>query len=250
MAIASREQLRHDLFVDPYFGDAVRFVFANVGDVNGKLVLDNGCGSGEIGILFALEGAQVIGLDKREAALGDARRLAGRYHAQHSLLFVTCNSEEMPIADGSVDVIFSRSTIQYMKYDVIILQYMRILKDDGVLAIIENLRYSPIINFYRLFRRYTARSPADIAYVNSIYGYITVKQAEKLAEKFISSVHREFHFFRIASIYLGRWLGRGVAVRKVDGLLAGVDNGLFRLFPVMRHVAWFTALVCWKKRHG
>jgi SAM-dependent methyltransferase len=250
MVIASREQLRRDLFADPFFGDAVQFVFANVGDVGGRTVLDNGCGSGEIAILFALDGAHVIGLDKRETAVRGARHLAETYGTQRNLLFAACNSEEMPIADASVDIIFSRSTIQYMKYDDIIRQYMRILRDDGTLAIVENLRYSPIINFYRLFRKWTARAPAEIAYVKSIFGYMTVTQAEELAGKFGASAHREFHFVRIASIYLGRWLGRGVVIRKIDGTLAVIDHALFRIFPFMRHLAWFTALVCWKKRHG
>lgn len=249
MTIALRELLRQDLFDDPYFGDAVRFVFDSVGSVDGKTVLDNGCGTGQVAILFALDGAHVIGLDKRHSALSDARRLAEGSGGQDRLLFVNCDSEEMPIADASIDIIFSRSTIQYMDKDTIIQQYMRILKDDGYLAIIENLRYNPIITMYRLFRRWRARSASDIAYVNSISGYITVGQAEDLARKFVLAVHLEFHFLRIASIYLGRRLGSGAVVKKVDGLLAAADRALFRNFPFMRRVAWFTAFVCAQKTH-
>jgi ubiquinone/menaquinone biosynthesis C-methylase UbiE len=75
----------------------------------------------------------------------EAKRLAQLYNTDHKCTFINCKSELMPIADASIDIIFSRSTMQYMDYDKVLSEYMRVLKPSGTLAVIENLRYSPLI---------------------------------------------------------------------------------------------------------
>ena len=168
----STERFKQRILSDPYFGDAVQFVFSTIGNVQNKIILDNGCGPGMLSVLFALEGGDVIGIDKCERAMHEAKRLAQLYNLDHKCTFINCKSETMPIADASIDIIFSRSTMQYMDYDKVLCEYMRVLKPSGTLAIIENLRYSPLINLYRWYRRSKAKTVPEIEYAASIRQYL------------------------------------------------------------------------------
>jgi SAM-dependent methyltransferase len=149
----SKERLKQRILSEPFWGGAVQFVFSTIGNVRNKIILDNGCGPGMLSVVFALEGGDVIGIDKCERAMHEAKRLAQLYNTDHKCTFINCKSETMPIADASIDIIFSRSTMQYMDYDKVLCEYMRVLKPFGTLAVIENLRYSPLINLYRWYRR-------------------------------------------------------------------------------------------------
>jgi ubiquinone/menaquinone biosynthesis C-methylase UbiE len=244
-----KARLKQQILTEPFFGDAVQFVLAKIGRFENKTILDNGCGAGEISVLFAHEGGNVIGIDKRQTAIDEAKRLARSYNTDNRCCFINCNSESMPIADASIDIIFSRSTIQYMDAEKVFNEYMRILKPSGILAIIENLRYNPLINIYRLYRSLSAKTPGEVKYVKSIRKYISIRQVEQIADYFIQSDHREYHYFRMLSIYLRMSSNESLFARKFDGLLSRIDTKLFEWFPLLRHFAWFTALVCKEKNY-
>lgn len=250
MGANSKERFKQMILSDPYFGDAVQFVFSAIGNVQNKIILDNGCGSGMLSVLFALEGAEVIGIDKQESAVREAKRLAQSYNIDHKSTFINCKSEWMPLADTSIDIVFSRSTLQYMDYGKVLCEYMRVLKPSGTLAIIENLRYSPLINIYRWYRRIVAKTPAEVDYVTSIRQYLTVRQIETIASRFISSDHREYHILRIVSIWLNALFQEATLTQKLDQLLARIDRKLFEVFPLLGNLAWFTAVICQRKKYG
>jgi ubiquinone/menaquinone biosynthesis C-methylase UbiE len=250
MDVNSIERFKQRILRDPYFGDAVQFVFSNIGNLQSKIILDNGCGPGMLSVLFALEGGNVIGVDKCESAMHEAKRLAQLYNTDHKCTFINCKSELMPIADASIDIIFSRSTMQYMDYDNVLSEYMRVLKPSGTLAVIENLRYSPLINLYRWYRRISAKTPTEIEYVTSIRQYVTVRQIENIASGFIFFDHREYHVFRVFSMWLNTLSQEAIIMQKLDQLFARIDRNLFELCPLLRHLAWFTALICQKKKYG
>jgi ubiquinone/menaquinone biosynthesis C-methylase UbiE len=247
--VNSKERFKQRILSDPFFGDAVQFVFSKIGKLQSKIILDNGCGAGTLSVLFALEGGDVIGIDECERAMREAKRLAQLYYIDSKCTFINCKAEAMPIADASIDIIFSRSAMQYMDYDKVLCEYMRVLKPSGTLAIIENLRYSPLINLYRWYRRISAKTTTEIEYVTSIRQYITVRQIETIASRFRFSDHREYHLVRIVSIFLNT-LSQAVLIQKIDRLFARVDRTLLELFPLLRHLAWFTALICQKKKYG
>jgi ubiquinone/menaquinone biosynthesis C-methylase UbiE len=247
--VYSAERLKKQILSEPFFGDAVQFVLAKIGSFENKTILDNGCGAGEISVLFAHEGGNVVGIDKSPIAIGEAKMLARSYRTEHRCRFINCNSESMPIADASIDIVFSRSTMQYMDAEKVLNEYMRILRPSGILAIMENLRYNPFINGYRLYRSLSAKTSGEVEYVKSIRKYLSVRQVEEISAYFIRSDHREYHCFRMLSLYLRMSLNKSLFARKLDVLLFRIDTKLFELFPLLRHFAWFTAVVCQEKNY-
>jgi ubiquinone/menaquinone biosynthesis C-methylase UbiE len=250
MTPTSKEQLREDIVTDPFFGDAVRFVLSKLGDVRGKVIFDSGCGGGKMSVFFALQGATVIGIDKDETKLNEAIGLSDSFGVRSSCSFLLGYSEKCPIDSGSIDIIFSRSTIQYMEREKALNEYVRILKPGGSIALVENLPYNPFINLYRIHRKLTARTQQQREYVGSIKGYITPNDIDRLRTKFRFVEQRQYHLFRMASIYLKRYLkgppGSTIAQR-LDSLLSNIDDSLLTSIPFLRKLAWFVAVIIIEK---
>lgn len=242
MSINRKEQFREELINDPYFGDAVRFILSKLGDIRGKVVLDSGCGAGKMSAFFALHGAKVIGIDKDANKLIKAVRLAKSLEVASSCFFVLGSSEASPIGIESIDIVFSRSTIQYMEREKVLNEYIRILKPNGNMALIENLPYNPLINFYRIHRKLTARTQQQQSYVESINGYIKFRDLNRLKERFRFADQRHYHLFRMASIYLTEKLPRSAYARRVDYFFGRVDAILVDSAPFLRKLTWFVAM--------
>jgi SAM-dependent methyltransferase len=74
-------------------------------DVDGKDLVELGCGTAYFGAWLARRGARVVGVDPTTAQLETARRM----QKQHELEFplVEAAAEDVPLPDGSFDVVFS-----------------------------------------------------------------------------------------------------------------------------------------------
>lgn len=243
----SLEQIEGEVISDPIFGAAVEFLLGKIGDVQNKVILDSGCGSGKMSVFFALKGANVIGIDKDSACIDRATKLAHSCGVQSNCLFLQGYSESTTIDSCSIDIVFSKSTIQYMERERVLNEYIRILKPRGSLALIENLPHNPLINLYRLHRRLFCRIQQEMEYVNSIRGYITLREIQSLASRFHYSEHHEHHLLRIVSIYLRLYSRQNFLAKELDVLLSSVDGRILSLFPSLKYLAWFTVLYCQEK---
>lgn len=97
--------------------------------VDGRRVLDAGCGSGLYCELLLGRGARVTGVDESAAMLEHARRrLAGR----DVELRVADLRDPLPFADGSFDGVLSALTLHYLEdWSVPLAEFRRVLAPDG-----------------------------------------------------------------------------------------------------------------------
>ncbi len=109
-------------------------------EVEGKIVIDFGCGDGEDAVEVAARGAnKVIGIDIRQHALAKARQSAADRGVADHCTFTTKTDEK-------ADVILSLDAFEHFENPAEILRIMRrLLKDDGsVIAAFGPTWYHPL----------------------------------------------------------------------------------------------------------
>jgi ubiquinone/menaquinone biosynthesis C-methylase UbiE len=135
---------------------------------SGKLeVLDVGCGTGEIGLLFAELGHHVTGLDLSEKMLAKAREKTSQKMFDNT--FKKGDAEDPPFDAGTFDVVVTRHLLWTLPHpDTAVKNWKKVLKKEGVLIVIDGLYNGGLIerktrqfigDFLTLLfeRRYTRR---------------------------------------------------------------------------------------------
>jgi SAM-dependent methyltransferase len=104
-----------------------------LGDVQGKRVLELGCGAARWSIALARKGARPIGLDLSDRQLTHARRAVTR--ARVSVPLVQATAERLPFADGEFDVVFcDHGAFTFSDPALAVPAAARVLRPGGLLA--------------------------------------------------------------------------------------------------------------------
>ena len=106
---------------------------------SGRLeVLDVGCGTGEIGLLFAELGHHVTGLDISEKMLAKAREKTS--NKVFDSTFKKGDAEDPPFEAGTFDVVVNRHLLWTLPHpDIAVNNWKKVLKKGGVLIVIDGL---------------------------------------------------------------------------------------------------------------
>lgn len=241
--VKSTTSLVREVLRDPLFGQALDYALRHLGDLSGKVVVDAGCGDGTLSAYFALLGATVIGVDKNLNAIEKATERIKMFGLANRCQFLCESVESMTLRHATADVVFSRSTMQYVDRAKAVNEYGRILKTNGALALLENLPHNPFIQCYRLWRQARSRSEEQREYLKSIRGYLTHQEIEGLKNYFGHVIHQEFHVLSVFSIYPLMFRESRIA-RCAFNSMSALDGALLRAIPFSRHWAWFTAVIC------
>lgn len=97
-------------------------------------VLDAGCGTGRTAqaLLRRYRGCRVVGLDLSEGMLKRARRRRARFRAPRP---VCADVARLPLADDSVDLLFSNLMLQWCNdLDAVFAEFRRVLRPRGLVS--------------------------------------------------------------------------------------------------------------------
>lgn len=119
---------------------SLEYAFYLLGDVQGKTVLDLGCGSGENMIPLLKRGAAVIGIDISPELIELARRRVSNYGLNARLLVGSAYDTTLPAE--SVDVVFSMSLLHHLDLSQARAEILRVLRPNGILILREPIRFS------------------------------------------------------------------------------------------------------------
>lgn len=101
-------------------------------------VLDAGCGTGVMGLLFAEMGHQVTGIDLSEAMVRKAQEKA--YAQNLPVELGTGDAEHLPFRDASFDVVINRHLLWTLPHPEIALEeWHRVIQKGGVVLIIDGI---------------------------------------------------------------------------------------------------------------
>ena len=109
-----------------------------IGDVQGKKVLDAGCGYGYYSVLMAERGARVTGIDISERMIELAKQNARM--ASIECQFLVCDMQDLRVfTENSFDMVISSIVVGYLdNLEKAFSEVFRVLKCNGVFAFSEN----------------------------------------------------------------------------------------------------------------
>jgi malonyl-CoA O-methyltransferase len=97
-----------------------------------RTILDAGCGTGHFSaaLLRRYRGARLLGMD---LAHGMLKKASGRQRWFRRPTLIEGDAEALPLADASVDMVFSNLTIQWCDPRTVLAEFARVLRPGGLL---------------------------------------------------------------------------------------------------------------------
>ena len=212
-----------------------------VGRIEGKRVLDVGCGFGRESIMFAQRGAIVHAVDLSEESISRASELAQRIGV--NVTFQVGNIDLIDYDEDYFDVIFNRAILHHLPDPTeTLLKLSCFIRPDGLLIAQEPRLENP---FARVGRRFfnpstTTEHPFKHGELESIFA----KAFDKVSVKY---------FFVLAPLCFAFGFIRPLRSRKLQNtsfaFLHKVDEALFR-GPFLRKYAWLEIVHSVKHKAG
>lgn len=117
----------------------LEYAFHLVGDVQGKTVLDLGCGKGENLIPLIERGARVFGMDISPDLIAISQQRLRAANVEASLSVGSAYDTGLP--DESVDIVFCMALIHHLDIERVRNEVWRILRKDGAIILREPIRF-------------------------------------------------------------------------------------------------------------
>jgi len=145
------ESINVDLTNEALTAPEMRFIVHKLGDINGKTLLDVGCGLGEAGVYFAKKGAQVTVSDLSEAMLEVAKKLATLNGV--NVESVKSPAEGLELAGRKFDIIYLGNLFHHVDTEEAIKNVKSMMHSNSIMVSWDPVAYNPLINLYRMWAK-------------------------------------------------------------------------------------------------
>ncbi len=195
-------------------------------DVNGKRVIDLGCGTGIISSLLVKKGAEVTGIDISKNMIKIAKtRVKGAR-------FLVGDIENMDLPSGYFDIGVCVLTMDYISdMKRVLREINRVLKKSGTLILIVrnpfvsstkpiDSRHKHVRKFYYYFKEYKIRYAWD-EFHNNLVDYEIHRPMENFTKQFVSNGFIISYYFDLKPINQKnknrKWIDYNLRVPKFSG---------------------------------
>jgi SAM-dependent methyltransferase len=126
----------------------MRYIRKVLGDLQGRTLLDIGCGLGEASVYFALLGAEVTSTDISPGMCDTTRRLAEHNGVKLSTHVSAAEDFGFP-EDCKFDIIYMGNLLHHVDIAATMRRLVKHLKPNGVFISWDPVLYNPVIEVYR-----------------------------------------------------------------------------------------------------
>lgn len=121
-----------DVSLEPRGKDHLWTVVAGLAPSDGELAVDVGCGEGDDALALARRfGVRVIGVDPVDRHLELATAAARGAGEAADVTFRLGRAEQLPIGDGTADLIWAKESLMYADVDAAFAEFRRVLRPGG-----------------------------------------------------------------------------------------------------------------------
>jgi len=209
-----------------------------VQDLEGKVVLDYCCGTGEFSFLPALRGAKVFGMDISESSIGVAKKRAEDLGLSEQCEFQVMNAEDLSYESNFFDVIFSYGSLSYLDLKNAYSELSRVLKPNGKLVIVDSLGHNPVFNYNR--RRNIMKFASGYS---SELSTLKVSDFNLLKNSFSKVSLRYYDLLTLLGYLIRKKLKVTIPV-----LIFSVLDRMLLSMPIFRRLAFKCVCVCENKK--
>ncbi|MCW6037518.1 class I SAM-dependent methyltransferase [Spirulina subsalsa FACHB-351] len=227
-----------------------RFILHHLGEVQGKKLLDLGCGAGENSVYFAQKGAHCVAADYSPGMVEVALQLAAKNRV--SIEGSVANAMELPFPDAHFDIVYAANLLHHIPNPKIVLGEMhRVLKPGGKACFWDPLKHNPVINVYRRMAtevRTEDETPLDIQIVQTVRSRFTQVQYDTF---WLASLWIFLQFYLIEKVnpnqerYWKKIILEQERLKPLYCRLERLDRVLKKL-PFMKRMCWNLAVVATK----
>lgn len=230
---------------------AYQFYLQALGDLQGKRVLECGCGDGRLSVLLASAGAEVHAFDISSTSVELCQRRAIAWGVSDRLVITVADLEDLPYPDMTFDVVCGVFVLHHVNVPIAGRNILRVIKPEGHAVFLENSAANPVL----MFGRQRLVGHFNVPRIGSPDEYpLTTLQVGSLQLLF-DSVRRHFPqmiFFRLAfhrlvlAAFPVERFSRG-PFRRLGNWLWNLgprlDDALYRLLPFFRKYSWWQVLI-------
>jgi 2-polyprenyl-3-methyl-5-hydroxy-6-metoxy-1,4-benzoquinol methylase len=243
--IELKDLLVEQLFEAPTAIDN-QYILEQVGDLNGKRILDLACGAGESAVYFASKGAEVSAVDISQGMLTVAEKLAESHGVKIEARKM--RAEALEFEENYFDIVYGYGALHHIDLEHSATEIHRVLKKGGLGVFVEPLGYNPTLWFYRLLAkevRTKTEKPFFFSQLRFFKDFAHVAHKEFWFSALL--VYLDFFFIRryhpSKVRYWRQVLVEGERYRRWIGVLKRIDNFLLGLLPPLRYLSSTTVII-------
>lgn len=199
---------------------------ALLGDVEGKHMLDLGCGMGEEVVYFARLGATVTGIDISQVGLSIAMDRARYNGVLDRVALARMSADALEFDDGSFDLVHGLGILHHVGIEAGLKEVKRVLKPGGTAVFLEPLGDSPTVERVKLWMMMNL--PLGFTDVTDHEENLRYADIERLRGEFATMDLYPYHLLYRAKRFLPR---------DFRDTLRRIDLGLLALAPALRRFA-------------
>lgn len=210
-----------------------RRMLDRMGPLEGKTVLEIGCGTGWITCELASAGARVIACDISSEAVRTTKQLLhDKGLAQKCEVFIGA-VEEIGLPEQSVDLTLGFAILHHLDLDDALPKIHALIRNDGRLLAAEPLATNPLINAYRLL---TPQFRTDDEHP------LVLEDFYRRFSRYWSIEHEEYYLLASGLLALAYVPGGRRLYAYLAPRVHGLDRAVLRRWPDLGKFAWYTIL--------
>lgn len=193
----------------------IRPSFRRLGPLDGRAVLDLGCGHGMASVVLARRGARVTALDLSLEYLREARARAEANRV--GVNFVQADGERLPFADGSFDAVWGNAILHHFDVSCGGAEIRRVLRPSGVAVLCEPWGENPLLRLARVNLPYPGKG--------------RTAEEEPLRRGHLAALRRVFPSVTVEGFQLLSMVRRLTGPGRLAAALEAADAALLGAFP-------------------